>query len=136
MSNPQWLDIGGGMKFNMALPWAQKPSFLSNPVIIAAQQRQAQKQAAEAAARAQAQANARANALRIQYQAQANQLRSRSNAALSSLRILGAGATPAAAGARTTRGSKRGKKKKQSSVASLRIGTTGSSTGSGTNLAI
>ena len=117
-----WVQIAPGIFVNAGLP-----GFASNPVVQSAQAQAAQQQQL-------AQAQAQANAARQQQIAGYNQRltiqRAKGNAALTSLRILGAGPNRTGAQARVSRDQSR-KKKKKRTTASLRLGSQSSQGGGG-----
>lgn len=124
-----WIQIAPGISINAGLP-----GFATNPVVQqaqaqqAAQQQQAQAAAQYAAAQRQQQA-AFANAQRIQQQAASSV-----NAARRSLQILGSNQANVTAAAKQTK-RRPGRAARARTSASLRIGGTPTSSGSGLNIA-
>jgi len=116
-----WLQIAPGISINSNLP-----IFQSNPVVqqaAATQQQQTVLQEQQAAANAAMQQQLAYNSQRLM------EGRARGNAALTSLRILGAG--PNRTGARAKVSARNSKKRKKRASASLRLGSQSSQGGGG-----
>ena len=127
-----WIDVGGGLQIHSSI--LQFPVFANNPVIqqglAANQQKEQQAQAdAQYAAAQRQQQIAFANAQRFQQQAASSV-----NAARRSLQILGSNQANVTATARQTK-RRRGRATRARTSASLRIGGTPTSSGSGLNIA-
>ena len=115
-----WIQIAPGISIN-----ANIPLFAGNPVVQQAQSRQThQAQLAQQQARSQAAQQQQM----AQYAQRLTRQRATGNAALTSLRILGAGPNRTGAQARVSRNQSR---KKKRTTASLRLGSQSSQGGGG-----
>lgn len=124
-----WLTIAPGIQINPSLPgFANNPVVQQAQAVQAAQQQQAQAAAQYAAAQRQQQA-AFANAQRFRQQAASSV-----NAARRSLQILGSNQANVTATAKQTK-RRPGRATRARTSASLRIGGTPTSSGSGLNIA-
>lgn len=116
-----WIQIAPGISIN-----ANIPLFAGNPVVQQAQSQQTQQ---ARLAQQQARSQAAQQQQMAQYAQRLTRQRATGNAALTSLRILGAGPNRTGAQARVSRNQSR--KKKKRTTASLRLGSQSSQGGGG-----